>query len=63
MFKSLYTLSKTGEIARMKSILEDTFSKQENSPNVSVPQSPNPIEDESFVTAQTNSPEKLSGLK
>jgi nitrate reductase assembly molybdenum cofactor insertion protein NarJ len=37
MFKSLYTLSKTGEIAHIKSILEETLSKQENSPDVSVP--------------------------
>jgi hypothetical protein len=36
MFKDLYQLSKTGELAKMKATLEDTLSKQ-NSPYVTVP--------------------------
>jgi hypothetical protein len=36
MFKDLYQLSKTGELAKMKATLEETLSKQ-SSPCVTVP--------------------------
>ena len=46
MFKDLYQLSKTGELAKMKATLEETLSKQA-SPAVSTPQSP--ISDDEMV--------------
>jgi hypothetical protein len=53
MFKDLYQLSKTGELAKMKATLEETLSKQ-SSPCVTVPQSPNPIEEENFASDYAN---------
>jgi hypothetical protein len=54
MFKDLYQLSKTGELAKVKeATLEETLSKQ-SSPCVSVPQSPNPFEEENSTPIQVN---------
>jgi hypothetical protein len=51
MFKDLYQLSKTGELAKMKATLEETLSKQA-SPAVSTPQSPIPDDEIVEFSAQ-----------
>ena len=53
MFKNLYELSKTGELSKMKEVIEDTLSKQ-ISPVISIAQSPNPHFDE--LQQEQNSP-------
>ena len=51
MFKDLYQLSKTGELAKMKATLEETLSNQAT-PVVSTPQSPIPDNDVVDLLAQ-----------
>jgi hypothetical protein len=53
MFKNLYELSKTGELTKMKEVIEETLSKQV-SPAISIVQSPNPHFDE--LQQDQNSP-------